>query len=276
MPADTLSTDSRSQQRFFAGLPSAPSFVDYQWGPRGEDDDAEEGDSQAEWDGEHGSDTCDTCNESGDDTVDESQADASGFFPDDSGVFERRVAHSLSTVTEADGEVSPGGSGSSGSTSRTPLTTPAPTAIPLPSKRGMIMSFFSTTPTAGTLPPLSTSASSTGSQTPRPMNRRLPDVEGAAGLSRSWAAQQQRNLGVGHGHQRKVSSDGERTGAAVTERTPLLRTGRPTSMGKQRNWGTEHLTPDVSPNRTVGRRVSHARVRAASPSGQSGDGQTVS
>jgi len=222
-----------------------------------------------EWDPEAGPShtACDSCDEAGQESeaLADETPDTSAFFPDD---HERRGA-------AADDE--------------TPLTAPRPLteSVALPVKRGGIMSFFSTTPTAhsvvANLGTSVTSGNSGGSDTPRAAPRRLPDE---APLSRSWANQQQRALGLTaiNPNQSPKQQDRQLNGGATgtagaTERTPLLRPGRTTSI--QRSW-TAHDRLSPSPHRRLS--VSHRRLSASSARrrmstapavGESGNGQTL-
>lgn len=277
--------DSRSQQRFNGGLPSAPSFVDYQWSA--DDSDADPGtpgeyDTESAWSGdEHDQDSMTS------DTV---------FFPHDPvrASQERSIGPSggalaLSTVTEREEEISP---------KSTPLATPL-----LPAKRGGIMSLFSTTP-----PVLSSSVGSNGSQTPRPPVRLLPDVEGASpqssgnGSSGSGSSNgagnryhaQRGSLGVHpfpgpRDNSKDKVKDKDTTPPAAdnaplpTESTPLLKpTPRRLSRSTpKRQWGaTDRLSPTVSSRRSSiagGRRgsVVRRRSRQLEHAGESSDGQTL-
>lgn len=262
-----MAPDSRSQQRFNGGLPSAPSFVDYQWSA--DDSDADTGtpgeyDTESAWSGDEHDDS----------------ATSEVFFPTDPvrASQERSMgpaggALALSTVTEQE-EISPKG---------TPLATPS-----LPSKRGGIMSLFSTTP-----PVLSSSVGSNGSQTPRPPVKLLPVVEATSPQTSTSRYHAQRgSLGV-HPFPGPVNSrDKDRTPPAdnaplpaerATETTPLLKPSprRPSRSTPKRPWvANGHLSPTVSSRRSsmVGRRGSVVRRRSKQIEhvGESSDGQTVS
>lgn len=228
-----------------------------------------------EWDPEAGPSTpCESCDEAGlsehQDDEGESVADSSAFFDDDSPVVDRRASAGLSPVAELD-EMS-------ALQHRTPLTTPG-TTIPLPPKRGAIMSFFSTTPTAQPAALSTSLTSSSGSQTPRLPVRRLPETEPAP-LSRSWTAQQaqQANLGV-ESDPPSPPAVTVRSSSGATERTPLLRPGRPPLSSHKRAWTPDRLSP--SPHRR--RRASATSARRNSSQhrplpvqGNSGNRQTVS
>lgn len=261
--------DSRSQQRFNGGLPSAPSFVDYQWSA--DDSDADTGtpgeyDTESAWSGDEHDDS----------------ATSEVFFPTDPvrASQERSMgpasgALALSTVTEREEEISPKG---------TPLATPS-----LPSKRGGIMSLFSTTP-----PVLSSSVGSNGSQTPRPPVKLLPDVEATSPQTSTGNRYhaQRGSLGLHPFPGPANSKDKNKTPPAdnsplpaerATETTPLLRPSprRPSRSTPKRPWvANGHLSPTVSSRRSsmVGRRGSVVRRRSKQIEhvGESSDGQTVS
>lgn len=262
--------DSRSQQRFNGGLPSAPSFVDYQWSQ--DDSDADPGtpgeyDTESAW--------------SGDEHDQDSMVSDTVLFPHDPvrNSADRSMGPSggalaLSTVTERDEELSP---------KSTPLATPL-----LPQKRGGIMSLFSTTP-----PVLSSSAGSNGSQTPRPPVRLLPDVEATSpktSTSNRYHAQRG-SLGV-HPFPGPRDTSKDTTPKAVddaplpSENTPLLKSPRrPSRSTPKRQYGAnERLSPVIPSRRSSvagGRRESVVSRRRSSRQlvqhvGESGDGQTVS
>lgn len=265
-----MPTDSRSQQRFNGGLPSAPSFVDYQWSA--DDSDADTGtpgeyDTESAWSGDEHDDS----------------ATSEVFFPTDPvrQSQERSMgpaggALALSTVTEREEEISP---------KSTPLATPL-----LPAKRGGIMSLFSTTP-----PVLSSSVGSNGSQTPRPPVRLLPDVEATSPQTYTGNRYhaQRGSLGL-HPFPgpANANKDKDRTPPAdnaplpaerPTESTPLLKaqpSPRRPSRSTPKRWVNGHLSPTVSSRRSsiAGRRGSVVRRRSKQLEhvGESSDGQTVS
>ncbi|BEI87644.1 uncharacterized protein CcaverHIS019_0103620 [Cutaneotrichosporon cavernicola] len=238
---------SRSQQRFYAGLPSAPSFVDSHWGDVATDDDANE---DREWDTEAGG------SRSGYSSADDGEAidttsEASAFFPDDPvrAVESRRGSPTdLTSIRERRGEEEVARS----------------ITASLPTKRGGLLQMYGTTPSVPLSSSLTSSSGSgnsngnSGGATPRAGTKPLPDDLPTRRVS------VQRGVGVGHGpptHYKQLPS----------ETTPLLAT--PT-----KNWAPERLSPLNSPTRSrrssaAGpRRVSH---RVPAHVGESSDGQTL-
>ncbi|BEI79840.1 hypothetical protein CcaverHIS002_0103690 [Cutaneotrichosporon cavernicola] len=177
---------SRSQQRFYAGLPSAPSFVDSHWGDVATDDDANE---DREWDTEAGG------SRSGYSSADDGEAidttsEASAFFPDDPvrAVESRRGSPTdLTSIRERRGEEEVARS----------------ITASLPTKRGGLLQMYGTTPSV----PLSSSLTSSSGSGTKPLPDDLPTRRVSV----------QRGVGVGHGpptHYKQLPS----------ETTPLLAT----------------------------------------------------
>ncbi|KAL1412488.1 hypothetical protein Q8F55_000233 [Vanrija albida] len=273
---------SRSQQRFNGGLPSAPSFVEYEWGAQdGDATDTELDESRppSEYDAEQG---YGSGYGSGDERTEadaESTAGDAFFSADPVGLPRRPSAEtSLPTVAESHEESTSPTSGPS-----TAVPTPRTTPLALPGKRGGILSFFSSTPPATV--PLSTSISnsSNGSQTtPRPPVRLLPDVDGPPGYhgprTLSGASRKRPSLVPPDAFESSDdnspnTSPQARKVSIATERTPLLGP----DGSRRKSWAPDRLLPPgESPQRRTSfsqqRRVSRAKV---APRGESTDGQAL-
>ncbi|TXT12948.1 hypothetical protein VHUM_01349 [Vanrija humicola] len=244
---------SRSQQRFNGGLPSAPSFVEYNWGAQdGGETDTELDDSRppSEYDAEQGYGSGYGSGDERNTEADTESTAGDAFFPGDPVAAARRSSAEnspLPTVDESHEE------------STSPTSGPS-----LPGKRGGILSFFSSTPPATV--PLSTSISnsSSGSQTtPRPpvASRKRPS------LIPPDAVESSDDGG-------NLSSPQARKVSIATERTPLL---GPDGT-RRKSWAPDRLMPPgESPQRNMSisqqRRVSRAKV--APPRGESTDGQAL-
>ncbi|GMK56747.1 hypothetical protein CspeluHIS016_0305870 [Cutaneotrichosporon spelunceum] len=215
---DIVFSYSRSQQRYFAGLPSAPSFVDSHWSG----DATAEDDEDREWDTEAGG------SRSGYSSTDDAEAidtssEASAFFVGDpvrTAGSRRGSPNDLTSILERRVELPSTGNS-------------------LPTKRGGLLQMYGTTPTV----PLSSSQTSSsgsntnsGGVTPRAGNKPLPDDLSARRVS------VQRGVGVGPGpvvRQRLAS-----------ETTPLL-------GASPKTWQPERLSPSRRSSVVSHRRVSH-------------------